>query len=78
MSVAEAEAAATAAAAELAANAFEDSHCGEHDRDGGVSLLEAAPLPVVCATLAVAARLVHPKKPCVAVLTKPKDRLALR
>ena len=40
--------------------------------------VEAGPLATACATLAAAARLVHPSRQCVAVVTKPAERLAVR
>ena len=47
-------------------------HSEEHE---GV---QGGPLHAVCEALARAARLVHPHHPCVAVLSKPVERLALR
>uniref|UniRef100_A0A7S4ES15 Glutathione synthase n=1 Tax=Chrysotila carterae TaxID=13221 RepID=A0A7S4ES15_CHRCT len=40
--------------------------------------VQQGPMRDVCATLADAARFVHPSAPCVAILAKPIDRLALR
>ena len=40
--------------------------------------VEGGPLATACATLAAAARLVHPSRQCVAVVTKPAERLAVR
>ena len=42
------------------------------------SVVEDGPLRAVCAALAAAARLVHPEKPCIAILAKPLAILALR
>lgn len=36
------------------------------------------PLAAACRAVATAARLVHPSRPCVALLAKPTDRMALR
>ena len=40
--------------------------------------VRSGPLHAVCDAIAAAARLVHPEQPCVAVLSKPVARLALR
>ena len=45
----------------------------EHGAD-----VQSGPLHDVCIALAQAARLVHPSAPCVAILAKPLDQLALR
>lgn len=40
--------------------------------------IQAGPLRTVCAALGTAARMVHPGRTCVALLSKPTDRLAMR
>ena len=47
--------------------------CAEHGES-----VQSGPLRHVCRTLAQAARLVHPSAPCVAILAKPLELLALR
>jgi Eukaryotic glutathione synthase, ATP binding domain len=40
--------------------------------------LQKGPLAMVTSTLARAARMVHQHKPCIAILSKPSEKLALR